>query len=94
MLYVLGSRAASSSDNGLTCPMAAGMLERQPYGYTVAENAQSGSEPAAQHGVPAERLDRSDFGSQMQKKALLIEQHDTFQPPAERHTVLRINRRL
>jgi hypothetical protein len=48
--------------------MAAGMLERQPYEHTMGENAQSRSKPAAQHGVPAERLDRSDFGSQMQKK--------------------------
>ena len=56
--------------------------------FCVSENSQKQLVAvAAQHGVAAERLDRGVFGIQKQNKAIPIYERDTFQPPAEYHTL-------
>ena len=55
------------------------------------DNADTYDDPvAAQHGVPAEQLDRGVFGIQKQKAASPIYQCDPFQPPAKRQPVGRL----
>ena len=67
---------------------------RMPSGASIHHLSNGGDNngrngPAAEHGVAAERLDRGDFGIQKHYNVVPIYQCGTFQPPAERQTVIR-----